>query len=376
MPAAGRVLTARELNRALLARQLLLERARTPIARTLERMGGLQAQYAPSMYIGLWSRMEGFERDDLTRALERRSVVQATLMRATIHLVSRADYWPFEIGVKRARADWTRRVATYGAPPAKLRAAARKLRRALDGGSLQRKEIEELLGKEMARGVGMKLDLVRVPPAGTWERRRADLYAAAEDWLGPPPAGLTEEAGIDLLLRRYLGAFGPSTRVEVADWAGLPVALVEQPLERTATRRFRAEDGAELVDLPVALVEPPLERIATRRFRAEDGAELVDLPRAPLPDPDTAAPVRFLPTWDAAMLAHARRSGILPEEHRSRIFNTKMPQSIGTFLVDGSVAGTWKLDGGRIRTEPFEKLDRGTCRELGAEAERLADFHG
>ena len=348
MPAAGRVLTARELNRALLARQLLLERARTPIARTLERMGGLQAQYAPSMYIGLWSRMEGFARDDLTRALERRSVVQATLMRATIHLVSRADYWQFEVGVKRARADWTRRVATYGAPPAKLRAAARKLRRALDGGSLQRKEIEELLGKEMARGVGMELDLVRVPPAGTWERRRADLYAAAEDWLGPPPGGLTEEAGIELLVRRYLGAFGPSTRVEVADWAGLPVALVE----------------------------PHLERIATRRFRAEDGAELVDLPRARLPDPDTPAPVRFLPTWDAALLAHARRSGILPEEHRSRIFNTKMPQSIGTFLVDGSVAGTWKLDGGRIRTERFEKLDRGTLRELDAEAERLADFHG
>ena len=348
MPAAGRVLTARELNRALLARQLLLERARTPIARTLERMGGLQAQYAPSMYIGLWSRMEGFERDDLTRALERRSVVQATLMRATIHLVSRADYWPFEIGVKRARADWTRRVATYGAPPAKLRAAASKLRRALDGGSLQRKEIEELLGKEMARGVGMALDLVRVPPAGTWERRRADLYAAAEDWLGPPPGGLNEEAGIELLVRRYLGAFGPSTRVEVADYAGLPVALVE----------------------------PPLERIATRRFRAEDGAELVDLPRAPLPDPDTPAPVRFLPTWDAALLAHARRSGILPEEHRPRIFNTKMPQSIGTFLVDGSVAGTWKLDGGRIRTEPFDKQDRGTLRELDAEAERLADFHG
>ena len=262
MPAAGRVLTARELNRALLARQLLLERARTPIARTLERMGGLQAQYAPSMYIGLWSRMEGFERDDLTRALERRSVVQATLMRATIHLVSRADYWPFEIGVKRARADWTRRVATYGAPPAKLRAAASKLRRALDGGSLQRKEIEELLGKEMARGVGMELDLVRVPPAGTWERRRADLYAAAEDWLGPPPGGLTEEAGIELLVRRYLGAFGPSTRVEVADWAGLPVALVEPPLERIATRRFRAEDGAELVDLPRARC-----RTRTRRRR-------------------------------------------------------------------------------------------------------------
>jgi hypothetical protein len=347
--AAERVLTGRELNRALLARQLLLERPRSPLPRTLERVAGLQAQYAPSMYIGLWSRLEGFERDSLTRALERRSVVQATLMRATIHLVARADYWPFEVGVKRARAEWVRRAASYGAsPPGSLRAAARKLRRALDGGSLRRAEIERLLGKETARAVGMELDLVRVPPGGTWERRRADVYAAAEDWLGPPPAGLTEEDGIELLVRRYLGAFGPSTAAEVADWAGL---------------------GA-------AAVGPPLERIATRRFRAEDGTELFDLPRAPLPAPDTPAPVRFLPTWDASLLAHARRSGILPEQHRPRVFNTKMPQSIGTFLVDGAVAGTWKHDGGRIRMEPFAKLDRAARRELDEEAARLAEFHG
>jgi Winged helix DNA-binding domain len=348
VPAAERVLTARELNRALLARQLLLERASTPIPRALERVGGLQAQYAPSMYIGLWSRLAGFERDQLTRALERRSVVQATLMRATIHLVSRADYWPLELGVKRARAEWTMRAATYRMPRGQLTVAARKLRRALGRGALYRKEIEELLGKDGARAVGMELDLVRVPPAGTWERRRADLYAAAEDWLGPPPAGLTEEQGIELLVRRRLAAFGPATRNEIADWAGLPVALVE----------------------------PHIERVATRRFRAEDGAQLVDLPRAPLPDPETPAPVRFLPTWDASLLVHARRSAILPEERRSRVFNTKMPQSIGTFLVDGAVSGTWKLDDGRIKTEPLAKLDAATRRELEDEATRLAEFHG
>ena len=131
---------------------------------------------------------------------------------------------------------------------------------------------------------------------------------------------------------------------------------------------------ADWAGLPVALVEPPLARIATRRFRAEDGAELVDLPRARLPDPDTPAPVRFLPTWDAALLAHARRSGILPEEHRSRIFNTRMPQSIGTFLVDGSVAGTWKLEGGRVRLRPFGRLRREDREELEAEGERLAGY--
>jgi Winged helix DNA-binding domain len=345
--AAERVLSSRELNRALLARQLLLERARSSLPRTLERVGGLQAQYAPSMYVGLWSRIEGFERASLTRALERRSVVQATLMRSTIHLVSRADYWPFEIGVKRARAEWAQRVATYGMPPAKLRAAARKLHARLAGGAMRRAEIEELLGKDVARGVGMELDMVRVPPSGTWERRRADLYAAAEDWLGPPPPDLTEERGIELLARRYLGAFGPATRNEVADWAGLPVAALQ----------------------------PHLDRLATRRFRAEDGAELLDLPRAPLPGGDTPAPVRFLPTWDATLLAHARRAGVLPEEYRPRIFNTKMPQSIGTFLVDGAVAGTWKHDDGRIQVSLFEKLDRAARRELDGEAEQLAEFH-
>jgi hypothetical protein len=345
--AAERVLSRRELNRAVLARQLLLERSRGPIPRTLERLGGLQAQYAPSMYIGLWSRIEGLERDSLTRALERRSVVQATLMRSTIHLVSRADYWPFEIGVKRARAEWARRVASYGTSAAKLGAAARKLQARLDGGAMRRAEIEELLGKDLARGVGMELDMVRVPPSGTWERRRADLYAAAEDWLGPPPDDLTEERGIELLVRRYLGAFGPATRAELADWAGLPVAAVQ----------------------------PRLDRLGTRRFRAADGAELFDLPRAPLPDGDTPAPVRFLPTWDATLLAHARRAGVLPEEHRPRIFNPKMPQSIGTYIVDGAVAGTWKYDDGRIELNPFEKLDRGTRRELDDEAGRLAEFH-
>ena len=342
---AERVLSAKELNRALLARQMLLERARIPLPRALERMAGLQAQYAPSMYIGLWSRLEGFERDALTRALERRSVVQATLMRATIHLVSKRDYWPFELGVQRARRDWFLRIGRDTVSGSQLTAAARKLRKHLDGGSSSRAEIEELLGKPLARVVGMELDLVRVPPSGTWERRRADLYAAAEDWIGPPE--VVEAAGIELLVRRYLGGFGPATPAEVADWAGLPIRTIA----------------------------PALERVATRRFRAEDGAELVDLPRAPLPDPETPAPVRFLPTWDAILLVHARRSGVLPEEHRPKIFNTKMPQSVPTFTVDGAVAGTWRYSDGRVRVSPFAKLDRGARDALDEEAERLATFH-
>src|SRR4051794_4948902 len=166
-----RVLSPRALNRALLARQGLLERSRTPLPRMLERMGGLQAQYAPSMYIGLWSRLEGFERDALTRALERRSVIQATLMRITIHLVSAADHWPLAVAVREARRDrWLR--ARKHLTAAEMERAAARVREALAGGAtLRRTEIEALVGKPAADGVGLWVDLVRAPPSGTWQRR-------------------------------------------------------------------------------------------------------------------------------------------------------------------------------------------------------------
>jgi Winged helix DNA-binding domain len=342
----SRTLGRRALNRALLARQLLLERSALPLPRALERVGGLQAQYAPSMYVGLWSRVEGFERAALTEALERRTVVQATLMRLTIHLVSRADFWPLALAVREARrALWLR--TQPDAPQAdELAAAAEALRERLaGGGALRRRELEELLGRAHARGVGLWLDLVRAPPSGTWERRRADLYAAAEVWLGPPK-GAPDDA-TDHLVRRYLAGFGPATRADLASWSGLA---------------------------PTA-VDPALARLRLRRFRSEDGEELLDLPRAPLPDPETPAPPRFLPTWDATLLVHARRTGVLPEEHRPKIFHVRNPHSSPTFLVDGSVAGTWRHERGRITLEPFERLDAADRRALREEADRLAAFH-
>jgi hypothetical protein len=344
---AERTLTGRELNRALLARQLLLERRRIGLPRALEQMGGLQAQYAPSMYIGLWTRVEGFERDKLTRALERRTVVQGTLMRATIHLVSARDYWPFAVAVRDARREqWLR--TRRGHSPREMTAAARRLRERLAGGSMSRSEIDELLGggAVLTNGVGLWLDLGRVPPSGTWERRRADLYAAAEDWLGPAEVELSE--AVEHLVCRYLGGFGPSPAGDIADWAGLAPKVI------SAT----------------------LERLRLRRFRDEAGNELVDLPRAPLPDADTPAPVRFLPVWDATLLVHARRTGILPEEYRPRVFNTRTPQSVNAFLVDGAVAGTWKIERGKVKLAPFRRLDRSTLGELREEAERLAALHG
>ena len=350
MAREARTLSERELNRALLARQLLLERGRAPIPKVLESMGGLQAQYAPSMYIGLWSRMEGFRREQLDRALERRSVAQGTLMRATIHLVSKGDYWPLALGIRRARREaWLDASYRRDYTATQMSAAARKLRARLGDGTIGRKEIHELLGSDsvVTNGVNMWLDLVRVPPSGTWERRRADLYAAAEHWLGPPPAKLDEADGIELVVRRYLGGFGPAAPAEIANWAGMH------------PRRLG----------------PVLDKLRLRTLRAEDGDELVDLPRAALPDPETPAPPRFLPTWDATLLVHARRTGILPEEHRPKVFNTRTPQSVPTFLVDGRVAGTWSYEKGKVKLDPFTRLDSSARKALREESERLAELH-
>lgn len=325
---------------------MLLERTDARLPRALERMGCLQAQYAPSMYIGLWSRVEGFEREDLTRALERRTVVQGTLMRATIHLVSKRDYWPLAVAIRHPRRDGWLRVNPDRLTNRELSAAARKLRpRLATDGPLRVTEIDELLGKPRSRMVGGWLDLVRVPPSGTWERRRADLVAAAEDWVGREAAAPDE--ALDHLVRRYLGGFGPAPARDIANWAGVPVGALA----------------------------PALDRLPLRRFRAEEGTELLDLPRASLPDPDTPAPPRLLPTWDAILLSHANRTGVLPAAYRPRIFSTKTPQSTPTFLVDGVVAGAWRYEDGRVRLEPFSRLSREARRELEEEGERLAAFH-
>jgi hypothetical protein len=340
------VLTQRHLNRALLARQLLLEPGRLSIPKALERVGGIQAQYAPSMYIGLWTRLEGFERDQLTQALERRTVVQGTLMRITIHLVSARDWWPFAIAVREARRRQLLR--THKRDERDLAAAGLKVRERIAGTTMTQAEMRKLLGETTGLSAATWIDLVRVPPSGTWERRRADIDAAAEEWLGSDGGQVEPDDAVDHLVRSYLRGFGPAGRADIADWAGLPVRDVAASLERLELRRF--------ID--------------------ERGNELVDLPRAPLPDPDTPAPPRLLPVWDSTMLQGCiRRTGILPERHRSRFTDSRYPQAMNTFLVDGTVAGVWNFTGGRVQLEPFEKIDRAAVRGLRDEAERLTDFY-
>jgi len=345
-----RRLSTRELNRALLARQLLLERSKLTLARALEQVAGLQTQYAPSAYVSLWSRLADFRRDALTRALEQRRAVQATLMRATIHVVSARDFPLFAAAIRNGRREWWLRVQRKALEGIDIPAVAARVRHHLADGPLRASELQALLGADgypriAAVSAGMWLDIVRVPPSGTWDSRRADLYGLADDWLGPSNA--TEAEGLVHLVRRYLGGLGPASLGDVVSWTGLP---------------------------PTTL-RPVVERLRLRRFRDEQGGELLDLPRAPLPDPNTPAPVRFLPTWDATLLLHARRTQILPEPYRPRVFNTKTPHSVSTFLVDGAVAGTWRYEKGRVRLEPFDRLPGGARRELEDEAVRLAAFH-
>ena len=341
-------LSTKRLRLALLARQGLLEPVEASLPRAIERFGGLQTQCAPSAYIGLRTRVAGFARDDLTKALERRSVIQGTLMRSTIHMVSRSDYWSIAAAIRQPRREWWLRVAHHDATDADMHRHARAVERALEGGPRYAKDLKNELALDSVvwNGVGLWLDLVRIPSSGTWEHRRADLYGLATEWVGP--ADGDPVAGLELLIRRYLRGFGPAS----------------------------VDDVASFIQMPITKVRPVIETMQLSRYEFEDGSGLLDVPRAPLPGEDTEPRrVVFLGTWDATLLVHCRRTLILPEEHRSKLFHVKVPQSKPPFLVDGQVRGAWRYDKGDVTLTPFEALSKSTVELLEAEAEKLAAFH-
>lgn len=346
-----RVVTAAEMNRAVLARQRLLERSNASVPRVIEAVGGLQTQYAPSGYVGLWSRMHLDHRRQLTAALEAGTVLQGTLMRSTIHMVSAADYPAMAAGVRAARREWWLRIArSRRLDEVDYAAVASVVTERLSDGPAPRNELVAAItdagySKELWEGVGLWVDMIRVPPSGTWERRRADLYGLARQAVDLD--GHDETSGLELLLRRYLGAFGPAPISDAANWAGVPTTAMSAAAERIRLRKLF--DG--------------------------DGAPLVDLTRAPLPPAATPAPVRFLPTWDAVLLVHARRSGILSEDHRPLVFHTKNPQSTATFMVDGRVAGTWRFTEGRVHLSPYESIPARFAEAVEAERSELESFH-
>jgi hypothetical protein len=338
-----RVLTLRELNRATLARQLLLERRRLSPSAAVERVAGLQAQWAPATYVGLWTRVEGFRREALERALLTRRLVRAVLMRGTIHLVSRRDYGVFGSAV--ALAPWVR--------PESAALAERVHEELRELGREPRTRAEVLAWLRDRHGIehdgsagfwyALRTPgrLTHAPETGFWQPPGTTTYVLIEHEPVEPAVARVE------LVRRYLAAFGPATRADIAQWSGLPV------------RDFEAALHA---------LEPP------RRFRDERGRELLDLPRAPRPPAGTRAPVRFLPRFDNLVLSHADRRRVIADEHRHAVIDGGWVEA--TFLVDGFVAGTWRVEKGRaekgrIRVEPFAPLPRSVRREVEDEAARL-----
>lgn len=354
-PSDGATLTTRQLNRALLARQHLLEPSTKSIAETLEDVGGLQTQYAPAAYVGLFSRMAAFQRNDLTRAMEERVAIHGTLMRTTIHTVSAGDYWPMVAGIRRSRQEWVLRVSSAMRGDIQIEDVVEAVREALHDGPIRAKT---LTAEIVARGyppqsvgwAALWVDIVRIPPSGTWERRANDLYELAERWLPSDSQGdgmPSEEDGLQVLVRRYLGGFGPARVADIANWANVPPARLK----------------------------PVLDKFNLRHFKDEMGRTLIDLRDAPLPPEDTPAPVRFLPQFDATLLVHCRRTLILPEQYRSVIFSTKSPQSFPTFTLDGQVVGTWRHDGTKVVTHNFSSLTRSDQRAVDSEAERMTEFY-
>jgi DNA glycosylase AlkZ-like len=337
-----RVLTLRELNRALLERQLLLERKRLNVPRAIEQLCALQAQYSPSPYLALWSRLAGFRKERLTKALEERTVVKSTLFRVTLHITSARDYPYFAAAWLPAAREMTPRVTveTMAELSRQGEAAARK---PISHAELEAIAAEQMRGRWRTRTLA---PLLHLPPSGTWGFHGSPRLLLMQHWLGVDlPA---RETGAEQLVRSYLAAFGPATRQDLLRFAGVRVG------------DLRA--GLEAVEL--------------RTFRDERDRELLDLPRAPLPDADVPAPVRFLPKWDSALLAYAppERARILAEQHRATVIRNN-GDVLPTVLVDGFVAATWNVDRkGALEVNPLRRLTRAERNEIDEEGERLVEF--
>ncbi len=351
----------RARNRALLARQHLLERIDEPLEAVIEHLVGLQAQESDSPYLAAWARVARFAVDDLTRLLVERRAVRMTLIRGTIHLVTAADARRMRPVLQpmieriSAWSSWGQAVGDLDL--AALVATGREIldepRTNADLAAALRDRWPDTDPKALANAARFLVPSVQVPPRGTWRTGGTVRWAAVDSWLGPsiPERGV----GVDDLVRRYLGAFGPAVPADAQTWSGL-TRLGE------VFERLRPE--------LVVLVD-------------DDGRERFDLPDAPRPGADVPAPVRFLPGFDNVLLSHADRTHVVPADHRPRLAGMNgLPPA--TVLVDGFVRAAWRLErptparraGGEavLTVRPFTQLTRAELRAVEREAEAVAVF--
>jgi hypothetical protein len=338
---AERVLTLRELNRATLARQLLLERKRLSPTAVIERLVGMQAQWPPAPYVGIWTRTTSFRRETLERELAKGTVVKATMMRQTLHLVTPRDYALIRASMSETNYPWETPQAKVLEPGVRGLAET-GLVTANEGVAYVEREhgLTGIQARRAFRAARNRAHLVHHHESALYRPRSKDCFVP----LPEPEAHDPTEARAEMF-RRYLVAFGPSSRRDMVAWSMQHVPEIR-----------RALDTLELV-----------------RYRDEQGRELFDVAGAPLPEPDTPAPVRFLPKWDNVLLAWADRTRVLPEKHRKTVIrvNGDVAQ---TFLVDGMVAGMWHEEDGRVVIEPFARLARSIRLEVEEEAARLEAF--
>jgi hypothetical protein len=346
------VLGARALNRAALARQFLLARADVPALDAVAHLGGLQAQEPQEPFTGLWSRLAGFDPAELSALLVERRVVRTHLMRRTVHLVSADDALAWRsrhdamllqrlLGVYRAElagvdlaalAEAGRELLAHD--PSTLPAAGRVLA----------ERWPDVPPRVLGEAVSVLVPLVQVPPRGLWGQAGTASSVALATWLGracDPPAPEGEDPVGEALVLRYLAAFGPAATADMRAWSGL------------------------------AGLPPAVARVRERlvAFRDERGRELLDLPDAPRPDPDSPAPVRFLPAFDNLVLGYDDRSRFIDDAHRGlSVAGTRF------VLVDGRVAASWTLADGVVTVTPLRRFSRADRQDVGEEGRALAAF--
>ena len=335
---------------------MLLRREDVPAYEAVSRLAGLQAQVPNPPYIGLWTRLRDFGREDLTGLIEDRRVVRSSMMRATLHLTTDEDYLLLRPAIQAALDRSLRSIAgkrLQGLDLDRLVSAARTM---VEDGPRTFKELQERLVElepdrepsALAYLVRMRLPLVQTPPAGTWGTGGSPCFALPEPWLGSRLADPGES--LRALVLRYLAAFGPASARDFQAWSGLA----------------GAKDIFQEIKPGLGL------------YRDEEGNELFDVPGAPLPPADTPAPPRFVPEYDNLVLSHADRRRVIADENRKEVF-LSAARVRGTFLIDGFVAGVWKIEKTRraaaLVVEPFAPLvpqDRDTLAEEGEGLLRFA----
>jgi hypothetical protein len=345
-------LSARALNRALLARQHLLARADRPAADTIEHLVGLQAQAPLAPYVGLWSRLQEFDPAELARALAERRAVRITLMRATIHLVTARDALHLRAVTQRVpEGVFSTTQSRRDLEGVDLDDLLQRARALVEERPRTRAELSALLAEHwpdrepssLAYAFSFLVPLVHVPPRGLWGTTGPVALTTLDSWLGEPLPGTTDP---DDAVLRYLAAFGPASVADIAKWSRLTAM-------RAVVERLRPQ---------------------LRSFRNERGTELLDVPDAPLPDPDAPAPPRFLPEFDNVLLSHADRTRVIPPDSPRLPLPAGNGARAGTFLVDGFLRGTWRSEGEELRVEPFAPLSKRDARAVDDEAERLRAF--